>query len=255
MLALAQLGDTTSRLTRHAIDLRPGWTVSYAIYGGRLPSLNLRPQLVTSKRLQDMIRVGGGRRLRPHWPTDQRGLSMAQKALPVPIERIEWAILLIRGQKVILDADLAALYEVETRRLNEQVKRNKGRFPEDFMFQLTKEEWKALRSQFAISKPGRGGRRHFPYAFTEHGALMAASVLNSPRAVEVSVYVVRAFVRLREMLASHKELGRKLRRLEKKLASHDDEIMALVKAIRQLATSKLPPKQRRIGFVQEQDKK
>jgi len=178
---------------------------------------------------------------------------MAQKALPVPIERIEQAILLIRGQKVILDTDLAALYEVETRRLNEQVKRNKARFPEDFMFQLTGDEKTEV-----IANCDHLSRLKFsptlPYAFTEHGAIMAASVLNSPRADEVSVYVVRAFVRLREMLASHKELGRKLRRLEKKLVEHDDQIVALVKAIRQLATSKLPPKQQRIGFVQEQDK-
>src|SRR5947208_11730932 len=113
----------------------------------------------------------------------------------VPIERIESRILLVRGDKVLLDADLATLYGVQTRRLNEQVRRNLARFPADFMFQLTDAEFELLMSQFATSNPGRGGRRKRPLVFTEHGALMAATVLNSARAVEVSLYVVRAFVR------------------------------------------------------------
>jgi len=134
----------------------------------------------------------------------------------VPIERIESRILLVRGHKVLLDADLATLYGVQTRRLNEQVRRNLARFPADFMFQLTDAEFELLMSQFATSNPGRGGRRKRPLVFTEHGALMAATVLNSARAVEVSLYVVRAFVRLRETLATHKDLASKLHVLEKK---------------------------------------
>ena len=146
----------------------------------------------------------------------------------VPAERIQQIILLIRGEKVILDADLAALYGVETRRLNEQVIRNLHRFPDDFMFQLTRQELRALISQFAISNGGRGGRTKLPYAFTEHGAIMAASVLNTPRAVEMSVFVVRAFVRLRNFLATHKELAEKLAELERKLESHDEQIVAII---------------------------
>lgn len=134
--------------------------------------------------------------------------------LAIPGERIEQVILLIRGQKVMLDRDLAELYGVTTKRLNEQVSRNKDRFQEDFMFRLTKEEFTNLRSQFVTSR--WGGRRYHPNAFTEHGAVRLASVLNSPIAVEASVQVVRAFVRLREMLASNKDLARKLAILENK---------------------------------------
>jgi len=165
----------------------------------------------------------------------------------VPAGRIESRILLIRGQKVMLDSDLAELYGVTTKRLNEQLKRNRARFPADFVFQLTAEEAASLRSQIATSKPGRGGRRYRPYAFTEHGAIMAASVLNSRRAIEVSVYVVRAFVKLREMLGAHKELARKLAELEKRMEGHDEEIMALFEAIRQLMEPPEKPS-KRIGF-------
>ncbi len=129
---------------------------------------------------------------------------------PKPIED---QIFLVRGQKVLLDADLAALYGVEVKALNQAVKRNPDRFPSDFVFRLTPEEDEALRSQIVTSKSSRGGRRYAPYAFTEHGAIMAASVLNSPRAVEMSIYVVRAFLRLREMLATHKALAAKLAEL------------------------------------------
>jgi len=143
----------------------------------------------------------------------------------VPIERIENRILFIRGLKVLLDADLASLYGVETRVLNQAVKRNAERFPADFMFQLSAKELEAWRSQFVISNPGaRMGLRRAPFAFTEHGALMAATILNSRRAVETSLYVVRAFVRLREFLASHKDLARRLDQHEKKLSSHDQAI-------------------------------
>ena len=152
----------------------------------------------------------------------------------VPVEAIASAILVLRGQRVILDADLAKLYGVTTARLNQQVRRNLDRFPEDFVFQLGQDEYDGLMLQFATSKIGRGGRRKLPLAFTEHGALMAASVLNSPRAVEVSVYVVRAFIKLREILYSHADLAHKLDELERRVDRHDDEIGALIEAIREL---------------------
>src|SRR5438132_2288849 len=159
-------------------------------------------------------------------------------------ERIEKRILFLRGQKVMLSTDLAELYGVVTWRLHEQVKRNKHRFPADFIFQLTYHEVRALTSQFARSKPGRGGRRTLPYAFTEHGAIMAAMVLNSPRAVDMSVHIVRAFVRLRELIASNKELAKRLDELEKK---YDSQFKVVFDAIRELMTP-LPLPPRRIGF-------
>ena len=168
---------------------------------------------------------------------------MSRTATVIPIERIENAILLIRGEKVIMDTELAALYGVETRSLIQAVKRNRERFPPDFMFQLTRKEFDALRSQFVISK-SRGGRRYLPYAFTEHGAIMAANVLNSDRAVQASVQVVRAFVRLRQMLASNAELSRKLIALEKK---YDRQFKVIFDAIRELMTPPVP-KQKEIGF-------
>ena len=165
----------------------------------------------------------------------------------VPIERIERLIYVVRGQKVILAKDLAALYGVVTWRLNEQVKRNRSRFPEDFVFQLTREEDHALTSQFARSKSGRGGRRTLSYVFTEHGAIMAAMVLNSARAVEMSTQVVRAFVRLREMLTTNRRLAQKLLELERKLEGHDQAIHNLFETIRQLLN--VPESNpRRIGF-------
>jgi hypothetical protein len=129
----------------------------------------------------------------------------------LPSERIERSILLIRGHKVMLDADLAELYGVETRALLQAVSRNQKRFPEDFMFQMSKEEYELLRSQIVISKKGRGGRRYLPYVFTEQGVAMLSSVLRSERAVQVNVEIMRAFVRLRRMLASNEELARKAR--------------------------------------------
>ena len=173
---------------------------------------------------------------------------MPKRAAIVPVRRIESLILLVRGHRVMLDSDLAELYGVATKRLNEQVKRNRQRFPADFLFQLSSHEAKALRSQIATSTAKHGGRRYRPYAFTEHGAIMAASVLNSHRAIEVSVYVVRAFVRLREMLRTHKELARKLAELEKRIEGHDEEIIALVEAIRQLMEPAPEKPSKRIGF-------
>lgn len=169
---------------------------------------------------------------------------------PVPVEHIASGILVIRGERVMLDADLAALYGVPTKRLNEQVKRNLERFPKDFMFQLTAEEAASLRSQIATLKAGRGQHRKYrPYAFTEHGAIMAATVLNSPQAVEMSVFVVRAFVRLREMLASNKALARKLAELEARLEGHDETIADIVLAIRELMNPPALEKRRGIGFT------
>lgn len=155
----------------------------------------------------------------------------------LPVEQVQGKILLLRGEKVLLDSDLAALYGVTTKRLNEQVKRNEERFPTDFMFQLTKEEFTNLKSHFATSSSGWGGRRKPPYVFTEHGAIMAASVLNSRQAVQASIFVVRAFVKLRQMLAPYKDLATKLDRLEKKLQTHDKQIIAVVEAIKLL----MPP--------------
>ena len=171
-----------------------------------------------------------------------------------PLERIVSRILLLRGQKVILDADLAELYGVSTGRFNEQVRRNRDRFPSDFMFRLTNQEVERLRSQIAISigemrLVGRGGRRYLPHAFTEHGAIMAATILNTPRAIEVSVFVVRAFVRLREMVAANKELSKKHDELERRVSHHDKAITNIVKAIRELAIPPEPKPKRRIGFV------
>lgn len=163
----------------------------------------------------------------------------------IPSERIEKTILLIRGQKVMLDADLAALYEVETRTLVQAVKRNAKRFPGDFMFELSQEEFDGLRSQSVISKSeGRGGRRYLPYAFTEQGVAMLSSVLRSERAVYVNIEIMRAFVRLRQILSSNVELARKLETLEKK---YDAQFKVVFDAIRQLMTPPQKPR-RRIGF-------
>ena len=165
----------------------------------------------------------------------------------VQVGTIQQRILLIRGEKVILDADLAEAYGVPTRRLNEQVKRNRDRFPGDFMFRLSVAE-KAEVIANCVHLGNLKFSKSLPYAFTEHGAIMAASVLNSPKAVEVSVFVVRAFVKLRETIAGHKELALKLAQLERKLGDHDEQIMALVNAIKQLMAPDRPPKSRQIGF-------
>jgi phage regulator Rha-like protein len=180
---------------------------------------------------------------------------MTGKNTLVAVENIEAKILFIRGQKVMLDADLAELYGVEIKRLNEQVRRNIERFPEDFMFQLADEEFAVLRSQFATLKSGRGQhRKYLPYAFTEHGALMLGNVLKSERAVEVSLHVVRAFVRLRELVSSHKELSQKLNLLERKVGAHDRAIAELINAIRKLMTPAEPKKKRPIGFAPWKEK-
>jgi len=164
--------------------------------------------------------------------------------LGIPVES---RILILRHQRVILDSDLAELYGVPVRQLNQQVKRNQGRFPMDFMFQLTAKEGEALRSQIVISKKGRGGRRYPPYAFTEHGAIMAATVLSSKRAIEMSVFVVRAFVRMREMLAKNRQLAAKINELDRRLETHDTAIQDIIEAIKELMAPEGPSK-RKIGF-------
>jgi phage regulator Rha-like protein len=165
----------------------------------------------------------------------------------VPIEILEKKILLIRGQKVMLDRDLAELYGVETKVLLQSVKRNIKRFPADFMFQITKEEFESLRSQFVTSKEPRGGRRYMPYVFTENGVAMLSSVLKSNQAIEVNIQIMRTFTRLREMLSSNRELSKKLEDLEKKLSSHDQAITGLIHAIRELAKPEVKDKGK-IGF-------
>jgi ORF6N domain len=161
-------------------------------------------------------------------------------------KRVGAKILLLRNQKVILDADLAELYGVPVKQLNQQLKRNASRFPRDFVFTLTKVEHQSLRSQNVTSK-GRGGRRHLPHAFTEHGAIMAATVLNSKRAIEMSVFVVRAFVQMRQALIVNQHVLSKLSELEERLDSQDVEIQDIVEAVRELIAP-LPANHRRIGF-------
>jgi len=178
-----------------------------------------------------------------------------------PQRTIESSIIEIRGSKVILDTDLAEIYGVQTFRFNEAVKRNRDRFPEDFMFQLTKEEVTSLISQNAMSKHGRGGRRTLPYAFTEHGAVMAANILKSPHAVQISVFVVRAFVKMREMLIEQRDLAKKLADLEERLTERlDIHETAIVEVLRQVMTlltpSQNPPikPKKKIGFEVKEPK-
>ena len=169
---------------------------------------------------------------------------MTSKELPIPVERIEKAILLVRGQKVMLDKDLAVLYGAETRVLNQAVRRNIKRFPLDFMFELTREEIMRI-SQIVISSEIKYSRR--VHAFTEQGVAMLSSVLNSERAIEVNIAIMRVFVRLREMMGTHKELAFKLVELEERLEGHDEQIRSIFEAIRQLMTPLEPPR-KRIGF-------
>lgn len=196
---------------------------------------------------------------------------MSKQAI-VPISDIESKIIVVRGQRVMLDSDLAELYGVPTKVFNQAVRRNAERFPDDFMYQLTEAEVTRLRSQIVTSKPagmestrlrsqiatsntGRGGRRTAPYVFTEHGAIMAANVLNSPQAVKVGVYVVRAFVKLREMLSARRDLAIKLDELERKYEKHDQQIVALIDAFRQMMSPAPEPKRKPIGYKTESDRK
>jgi phage regulator Rha-like protein len=173
-------------------------------------------------------------------------IVMSKTAL-VLARKVDSKILMLRGQRVILDADLAELYGVPAKRLNQQVKRNARRFPSDFVFRLSRLEYENLRLQIVTSSSAHGGRRYLPYAFTEHGAIMAATVLNSKRAVEMSIFVVRAFVRMRQALAMNQQIVAKLTELERRLENHDAEIEDLVEALHRLMQP-LPASSRQIGF-------
>ena len=176
----------------------------------------------------------------------------------IPHEVIERRIYLIRGHKVMLDSDLAVLYGVRTKNLNKAIKRNIERFPEDFMFKLTHDEVRSLRFQFGTSKEGRGGRRYLPFVFTEQGVAMLSSVLNSKRAIQVNIAIMRAFVRLREILLTHKDLAAKIAALELKhknhdmrLSEYDQHITAIFEAIKKLMAPPPEKLRRMIGFKQE----
>lgn len=168
----------------------------------------------------------------------------------INLDLIERKIYVIRQQKVMLDSDLAELYRVSTKRLNEQVKRNLTRFPEDFMFQLTDNEFDSLRSQFATSNKRRGGRRYMPYVFTEQGVAMLSGVLNSERAIQVNISIMRAFVNMRKMILANEELEKKLAGIEDKLCEHDEHFRTVFAAIKLLLS---PPKkdQKQIGYIQK----
>jgi hypothetical protein len=178
---------------------------------------------------------------------------MAKSAIVVA-KKVDSKIFVLRGQRVILDRDLAELYGVQVRHLNQQAKRNAKRFPPAFRFQLSPHELKVLRSQNVISSEGHGGARYLPYAFTEHGAIMAATVLNSERAIEMSVFVVLAFVRMRRAIAGNRHILTKLAELEHRLKGHDAEIEGLMEAIRELMAPE-EPNRRRIGFEAPEEAK
>lgn len=163
----------------------------------------------------------------------------------IPVERVESKIYLIRGQRVMVDRDLAMLYGVKTKNLNKAVSRNHKRFPEDFMFQLTRVEYENLRFQIGTSK--HGGRRYMPYVFSEYGVAMLSSVLKSERAIQVNIAIMRAFGKLRQVLSSHKEVSRKLKELEGRVDNHDANIKAIFNAIREIVTYEEKPK-KRMGF-------
>ena len=168
-------------------------------------------------------------------------------SVDVSVQLIERRIYLIRGHKVMIDVDLAELYGVPTKALNQQVQRNRKRFPEDFMFQLTKEEAENLRSQFVTSKAGRGGRRYLPYAFTEPGVAMLSSVLNSETAIEVNITIMRAFIRLRQMLETNEELNRKFAAVIRKLSTHDKYFRVVFDELKKLTEQPSSPR-KTIGF-------
>jgi hypothetical protein len=186
-------------------------------------------------------------------------ISSPADQLPVPVELVERRIYLIRGQKVMLDSDLAELYQVTTGNLNLAVRRNSKRFPEDFMFQLTKEEADTLLLQIARAKTGRGGRQTSPYAFTELGVAMLSSVLNSERAVQMNIIIMRAFVRMRELLASHKDLAHKIEEVEdaqkRTTLTQQQHASILVQVVQDIQRLKNPPQTRAIGFVVRSPKK
>jgi hypothetical protein len=173
--------------------------------------------------------------------------DLTTSSLAVSIQFVERRIYLIRGHKVMIDQDLAELYGVPTKHLNQQVRRNRKRFPEDFMFQLTKEENDILRSQFATSRSTHGGRRSLPYVFTEHGVAMLSSVLNSERAIEVNITIIRAFIRLRQLLESNAELNRKFAGVIRKLATHDKYFRVVFDELKRM-THQPTTSRKQIGF-------
>jgi len=180
---------------------------------------------------------------------------MPSKAIEILTEeRVIKSIIVIRGVKVILDSDLAQLYDVETRRLNEQVRRNIDKFPKDFMFQLTKEEFLNLKSHIATSSPGWGGKRKPPLVFTEHGALQAANVLNSKNASKMSVFIIRAFVRLREMALNNEKLARKVKQIENRVSDHDKILLELIEEIKKIIDAPKPRNKKMVGFISAADK-
>jgi hypothetical protein len=179
-------------------------------------------------------------------------MERKRAAIPISIDRITQSIVILRGYKVLLDSDLAALYDVPTKVLLQSVKRNVERFPGDFMLKLSDDEWTALRSQIVTSNVGRGGRRFAPYAFTEQGVAMLSSVLKSKRAIAVNIEIMRAFVRMRELLASNKTLAQQLQKLERKVASHDVAIADVLRTIREMMNP-APPRSRPIGFTAKLD--
>lgn len=168
-------------------------------------------------------------------------------SVTVPEERLLQHIYIIRGKKVMLDKDLATLYGVETKRLKEQVRRNRSRFPADFMFELNKKEFENWRSQFATSNSEVMGMRYRPFAFTEHGILMLSSILNTDRAIKVNIRIMRIFIKMREMLQSHKELLEKLEQLEKRVTGHDVSMKLIFNSLRRFLQNQNPPRTR-IGF-------
>jgi hypothetical protein len=170
---------------------------------------------------------------------------MAKPHVLIPVERIASRIYLIRGEKVMLDSDLAELYGVPTSRLNEQLKRHRDRFPDDFTFQLNHEEFEALMSQIAISNTGRGGRRKLPWVFTEHGVAMLSSVLRRNKAARINIEIIRAFVKLRQILAAHRDLARKVEQ-------HDRQIAVLFDSLQKLLALP-PPKKNPIGYIHPKD--
>jgi hypothetical protein len=228
------------------------------VYGTAVQTVHLGNVLDLEQTIQCISRVTAGARDKRgkfiSWinVTDKPKQSGLALRLPVPVELITRRIYLIRGDKVMLDADLAELYQVETKVLNQAVRRNSDRFPDDFMFQLTAEEADSLRSQFVTSSDARGGRRYLPYVFTEQGVAMLSSVLNSKRAVHVNIAIMRAFVKLREVMGTHKELARKIEALERKYLEHDEELQIVFRAIKKLLEPAPGPPKRRIGYRTDQ---
>lgn len=176
-------------------------------------------------------------------------MAKTTKALMIPDELVINKIYFIRGQKVMLDSDLAALYGVETKVLNQAVRRNADRFPKDFMFRTTKKEWEFLRSQFVTLEAGRGKySKYLPYVFTEQGVAMLSSVLNSETAIRVNIQIIRVFTRMREMIMTHKDILMQLEKIEKKLTGHDEDIQLIFKYLKQLLTPPAGPPRQKIGF-------